>query len=166
MKSRVLLVLIMGVAGSGKTTVGRMLADELGWEYFEADDFHPPANVAKMSRGEPLTDADRGPWLERIHRRMRASAEAGVPGVFTCSALKRTYREALLAGLPGVLLVHLQADAATITTRVRARQGHFMKAEMVPGQFAALELPEDALTVDARRPPREIVRCIRAALAS
>lgn len=151
----------MGVSGSGKTTVGRKLAAELGWEYFEADDFHPAANIAKMSRGEPLTDADRAPWLARIRAKMEDRAGAGASAVFTCSALKAAYRRVLTDGLPGVLIVHLHGDPETIVERVRGRRGHFMKAEMVRSQFEALEPPAAALTIDTRRAPEEIVARIR-----
>ena len=156
------LVVIMGVAGSGKSTIGRLLADSLGWAYFEADDFHPPENIAKMSRGVPLTDADREPWLRAIRDRMDDCAGRRRPAVFTCSALKASYRRVLTAGLGDVVVVHLSADPALVEERLRARSGHFMKADMVRSQFAALEQPADALTIDARNPPAEIVASIRA----
>ncbi len=151
----------MGVAGSGKTTVGRALAAELKWEYFEADDFHPPANVAKMSRGEPLDDADRAPWLAAIRRKIDERLGGGRTGVFTCSALKAAYRRVLLDRAAGIALVYLRGSPETIAQRVASREGHFMKAEMVRSQFEALEPPEDALTIETRSSPVEIVACIR-----
>jgi len=151
----------MGVAGSGKSTVGRLLAQKLGWDYFEADDFHPPENVAKMSRAEPLTDDDRAPWLAAIRRRMERCAADAKPGVFTCSALKHAYRRVLTDGLLGVGTVHLAGDPATIAARISARQGHFMKTALVRSQFEALEPPENALTLDIRHPPEQLVAAIQ-----
>lgn len=158
------LIVIMGVAGSGKTTIGRALAAALGWDYFEADDFHPPENVTKMSRGIALTDADREPWLRRIRERMEACGAARRSAVFTCSALKSAYRRMLSGGLANVRIVYLQADPAVVTERMSARRGHYMKAEMVRSQFAALEPPMEALTIDARQPPAAIVAQICAAI--
>ncbi len=152
----------MGVAGSGKTTVGRQLAAALDWNYFEADDFHPASNVAKMSRGEPLNDTDRVPWLAAIRAKIGERLSAGRTGVFTCSALKAAYRRTLMEGATGVALVHLQGDPDAISQRVGSREGHFMKAGLVRSQFEALEPPRDALTVDARMSPAEIVGAIRA----
>lgn len=151
----------MGVAGSGKSTVGRLLAGELGWDYFEADDFHPPENVAKMSRGEPLDDRDRGPWLAAIRARMEACREAGTPGVFTCSALRQAYRQQLLTGLAGVALVHLHGDDETLRRRMLARSDHFMKADLLRSQLDTLEVPADAQTLDVRLPPDRLVAEIR-----
>lgn len=155
----------MGVAGSGKSTVGRLLAHDLGWDYFEADDFHPPENVAKMSRAEPLNDEDRAPWLAAIRGRMEQCLAEGKPGIFTCSALKQAYRDTLTAGLPGVALVQLHGDTATIATRVGERQGHFMRPALVRSQFEALEPPRDALTFDVRLTPQQIVAGIRQRLS-
>lgn len=154
----------MGVAGCGKTTVGRFLAQALRWDYHEADDFHPSENVAKMSHGVPLTDADRAPWLRSIRARMEECARERRPAVFTCSALKKSYRHILLEGLPGISLVHLVLDEAEALARLSSREGHFMKAEMVRSQFAVLEPPADALQLDARLPLEVIVGRIRGAL--
>lgn len=151
----------MGVAGSGKTTVGRLLAAELGREYFEADEFHPPANIAKMSRGEPLNDTDRAPWLAAIRARMDRCRVEGTPAVFSCSALKAAYRRVLAEGLADVAVIYLRGDLATIQQRVAQRQGHYMKADLVRSQFEALEEPADALTLDVGAPPVEIVARIR-----
>lgn len=155
----------MGVAGSGKTTIGRQLAAELGWDYFEADEFHPPANIAKMSQGKPLDDADRMPWLAAIRAQIDRQIAAGRPGIFTCSALKAAYRRILAVNVSSLVLVYLRGRPETIMTRVAQRQGHYMKADMVRSQFADLEEPTGALTLDIEAPPEELVARIRAALA-
>lgn len=151
----------MGVAGSGKSTIGRLLADRLHWDYFEADDFHPPANVAKMSRAEPLDDQDRAPWLAAIRARMEQCIAAGRPAIFTCSALKEAYRRILTDGLDGIAIVYLQGDPATITARISERKGHFMKAALVRSQFEALEPPSNAFTLDIRQNPEQLAEAIR-----
>lgn len=159
------IILLMGVAGSGKTTIGRQLAGELGWPYHEADDFHSAANKAKMGRGLPLDDHDRAPWLAAIRAAIDADLAAGRNAVFTCSGLKDQYRRVLLAGAPGVSLVYLACDLETSLARVSRRAGHFLKAEMVRSQFAALEAPVDVLTIDTRRPPGKIIAEIRRQLS-
>lgn len=158
------ILLLMGVAGSGKTVVGRQLATELGWPYFEADDFHSAVNKARMGQGTPLTDEDRAPWLAAIRAQIDSCLAAGQSAVFTCSALKQSYRDVLMTGAAAVKLIYLQGDAATIATRVGDRSGHYMKANMVESQFAALEPPTDALTLDIRATPAELVEKIRQAL--
>jgi gluconokinase len=158
------VTVVMGVAGSGKTTVGRLLAARLGVPYAEADDFHPPANIAKMAAGRPLSDADRAPWLAAIAGWMSVHAESG--GVVTCSALKRVYRDRLCAAAPAWFL-HLAGDRRLITSRVGTRTDHFMPAALVDSQFAALEPlggDEPGLVVDAARSPKDIVESVRAAL--
>ncbi|WP_432988119.1 gluconokinase [Dactylosporangium sp. CA-233914] len=158
---------VMGVAGTGKTTVGAMLAGRLGWLYAEADDFHPAANVDKMSAGIPLTDADREPWLAAIGRWIDERAAAGQPGVVTCSGLKRAYRDRLRRGRPQVRLVFLDGSRELIARRLAARHGHFMRAEMLDSQFADLEPPgpgEDVTEVSVEPPPYEIVEAILRAL--
>jgi gluconokinase len=155
------LVLLMGVAGSGKTTVGRLLARELGWSYHEADDFHRPANREKMGRGVPLDDADRAPWLAAIRAAMEASRAAGRPAVFTCSALKEKYRRTLLDGLPDVLLVHLSGSRDVLLARLQGRTGHYMKPAMLDSQLATLEAPACALSLDISQPPDVLVAEIR-----
>jgi gluconokinase len=158
------ILLLMGVAGAGKTTVGRRLAAELGWPYFEADDFHSAANRDKMSRGIPLDDADRAPWLAAIRAQIDESSAAGQSAVFSCSALKDRYRQTLLQGAATVSLIYLAADRATIEARVSQRPGHFLKPELVQSQFDALEAPAQALTLDARQPPEIMIATIRQAL--
>lgn len=159
------IVLIMGVAGSGKTTLGRQLATELGWSYHEADDFHSAANKDKMGRGIPLDDTDRAPWLAAIRAAMASSLAAGRPAVFTCSALKEKYRRILLDGMEGVALVHLSGDPALLLARIQGRAGHYMKPDMLASQLAILEAPADALTLDIARSPAELVAEIRRRLS-
>ena len=132
-------LLLMGVCGAGKSSVGQALAAAHGLPFLDADAFHPPANVAKMARGEPLTDEDRAPWLAAIGARMAAEWARGARCVFTCSALRRVYRDALRAALPGLALVLLQADAVTLAARLAARSGHFMPPALLASQLAALE---------------------------
>ena len=156
----------MGVTGSGKTTLGRRLAAELGWPYFEADDFHSDANRDKMSRGVPLTDEDRAPWLAALRARIDECAAAGRDAVFTCSALKEKYRQALLGGAGGDRVPHLvflAAEPATVAARLRERVGHYMPASLIQSQFDILEIPAHALQLDARLSPELLLAEIRRA---
>lgn len=155
------LILLTGVAGSGKSTVGRLLADALGWTYHEADDFHSPANKAKMAAGQPLNDDDRAPWLAAIRAAMDATSAAGQPAVFTCSALKESYRRVLLDGRSGCQLVFLSGDRELLLTRLQGRSGHYMKPAMLDSQLAALEPPAGALTLDISQSPEALVAEIR-----
>lgn len=135
------IIIVMGVSGSGKTTVGWRLAERLSWPFYEGDDLHPPANVEKMARGEPLTDGDRRPWLERIARLIGEQLDKAQPAVITCSALKRSYRRRLRQGRANVIFVHLEGDFDLIRQRMEDRQDHFMAAEMLRSQVEALERP-------------------------
>jgi len=159
----VTIVVVMGVAGSGKTTVGTMLAEAMHCAFLEGDSLHSAANVEKMSHGIPLTDADRAPWLGAIHARMLDSFTRGVCLVVGCSALKRAYRTVLADGIP-ITCVYLKGSAALIRSRLQRRSGHYMKTEMLASQFEALEEPSDALIVDVSQPPRTIVERILAEL--
>jgi gluconokinase len=158
------VVVVMGVAGTGKTTVGRLLAEALGVPYAEADGFHPPANVAKMSAGIPLDDTDRAPWLDAIgawaHRR------EGLGGVVSCSALKRVYRDRLRAAAPGIVFLHLTGDRALIGRRMAERAGHFMPVALLDSQFATLEpleADEPGVSVDVLPGPEAVSeRALRA----
>lgn len=159
------VVVVMGVAGTGKTTIGPLLAARLGVPYAEGDDFHPPANIAKMSAGTPLDDADRWPWLDAIGT--WAHDRAGLGGVASCSALKRAYRDRLRAAAPGVVFVHLVGDRALIETRMSHRQGHFMPTALLDSQFATLqplEADEAGVGVDVSGEPEEIAEWAVAAL--
>ncbi|MFF5231529.1 gluconokinase [Dactylosporangium sp. NPDC000521] len=154
------VIVVMGVAGTGKTTVGALLAGKLGWRYAEADEFHSAANVAKMAAGQPLTDDDRAPWLAAIGRWIDELAAEGTPGVVSCSGLRRQYRDQLREGRPQVRLVFLDGSRELITRRLAARHGHFMRVEMLDSQFAALEPPqpdEDVLEVSIAATPEQIV---------
>jgi gluconokinase len=150
----------MGVAGSGKTTIGRALAAELGWKFYDADDFHPPASVAKMARGIPLDDVDRRPWLDALGALVRACLARGESAVLACSALKADYRAHLLID-DRVKLAYLKGSFDLIQKRLANRRGHFMSAAMLESQFDALEEPEEKFHVDISNPPDEIVRTIR-----
>jgi len=155
-----MIIVVMGVAGSGKTTLGRALAAALGWVFVEGDDYHPAANIAKMARGEPLDDADRAPWLQRLNRRLAALDASGADAVLACSALKARYRQRLAAGLGAVRFVHLVGDAAVVERRLRGREGHFMPAELLASQSEALELPEDALPIPLDLPTDRQVQLV------
>lgn len=144
-----MILVLMGVCGSGKSTVGEALAAALGWPFHDADDFHPEANVAKMAVGQALTDADRWPWLDRIGAEAGRILANGGHAVMACSALKRAYRERLrVAG--DLHFVYLKGDEATIAARLATREHRYMPASLLPSQFAALEVPDDALEVDIR----------------
>ncbi len=135
------VLLVMGVSGSGNTTVGSLLAGRLGWTYAEADDFHPAANVAKMHAGHPLTDEDRRPWLDAIGAWIDKTTADGAPAVVTCSGLKRSYRDRLRAGRPNVVVIFLDIDPDTARRRLAARQGHFFPPELLASQVRDLEVP-------------------------
>lgn len=147
----------MGVAGSGKTTVGQALADALGWHFFDGDDFHPPSNIEKMAAGTPLTDEDRRPWLDQLNGLMKAEQAEGRCLVLACSALKESYRQRLGQGIPRVRFIHLRGDYELMHSRMRSRSHPYMKPEMLRSQFEALEAPRDAIEVDAAQPLEEIV---------
>ena len=135
------VVVIMGVSGSGKTTIGRVLAERLGWPYKEGDELHPKANVEKMSRGIPLTDEDRWPWLRKVAEWIDGQLAAGKPGVIACSMLKRAYRDVVIDGRKGAKLLYLRGDKGVIAERIAQRKGHFMPASLLDSQFAILEEP-------------------------
>lgn len=161
-------VVLMGVSGSGKTTVAALLVERLGWPFMEADSMHPPANIAKMSRGEPLTDEDRGPWLMSIRDWMTRRANAGNSTIATCSALKRRYRDVLRTASGRVRFVFLTGDPALISARLRMRDGHFMPASLLDSQFADLEpldADEDGLTIPAHGIPEQMAIDILAGLS-
>ena len=160
-----MIAIVMGVTGSGKTTVGRLLAEQLDWRFADADDFHPQANVEKMERGIPLNDEDRGPWLERLRIRITNWIANGQNAVLACSALKRSYREELRVG-PEVRFVYLKGSPELIAQRLRLRRGHFADEKILAGQFADLEEPENAVTVDISQTPEKIVAEILEGVAS
>lgn len=160
-----MVLVVMGVAGSGKTTVGRALAAALGCPFADADAFHPPENIAKMAAGQPLDDADRAPWLAAIRAWIDAHLARGECAVVTCSALKRRYRDVLRPDPTRVRFLYLCGSRELIASRLAAREGHFMKPRMLDSQLADLEPPEDALTLDIALPPEKLVAEIRRNLA-
>ncbi len=159
-------VVVMGVTGTGKTTIGRMLADRLDARFAEGDDYHPTANVEKMRSGHPLDDEDRRPWLEAIAKDLRRWLEDGTTAVVTCSALKRNYRDLLRQAGPGVRFLYLEGDAELIRQRLAGRQGHYMPAALLPSQLRTLENPADepdVATVEVDGEPEQILeRALRA----
>jgi len=152
----------MGVSGSGKTTIGEALAARLGWRYLDADDYHPPENVAKMAAGTPLQDQDRWPWLDKINLDLKQQGNA----VLGCSALKASYRQRLTAGLKDHRLVYLKGGFDLLSARAAARKHRFMPASLLKSQFEALEPPRGAIEVDVAQPVDACVRQILAALPS
>lgn len=151
-----MIVIVMGVTGSGKTTVGILLAQRLGWDFLDADDFHSAANKAKMHQGIPLTDADRLPWLETMHAKLLQLDSEKRNAVLGCSALKQSYRDLLMAGI-NAKLVYLKGSYDFIANRLRSRKGHFADEHILAGQFADLEEPTNALVIDVAPPPDKIV---------
>ena len=162
------VAIVMGVSGSGKTTVAERLAAAEGWTLLEGDSFHPPANVAKMAAGTPLTDADRWPWLRAIAARIDVLLKRGESAVVACSALRRAYRDVLIGDRPDVRLVYLKGSKTLIGERMKARKGHFMPPALLDSQFATLEEPgpdENPITVEIGGTPDDIVRAIREKLS-
>jgi carbohydrate kinase (thermoresistant glucokinase family) len=163
------IAVIMGVSGAGKTTLGRELAKRLRWNFAEGDALHPPENIAKMNTGQPLTDADRAPWLAAIARVIDSWRGGNESGVVTCSALKRAYRDQIIDGRAGVRLIYLRGCREVIAERIAARQAHFMPASLLDSQFATLEPPgldEDPLIVDIDHPVDEIINGLISVLCS
>ena len=163
-----MIVIIFGVSGAGKTTVGKLLVRELGWRFIEADDFHPAANIEKMRSGQPLTDEDRWPWLDCLRKQIERSLSAGENAVLACSALKRIYRDRLRAS-DEVKFVFLRGDYALVEKQLRSRHGHFMDANLLPSQFDDLEEPqpdENVLAIELGRTPGKIVEKIKTKLNS
>ena len=165
---RATVIVVMGVSGSGKTTVARLLAQRLGWQFAEADEFHSPANVAKMRSGTPLTDEDRWPWLAAIAAFIDTARASGKPAVVACSALKRRYRDILIGARPDVALVYLRGDYETIASRMASRPHHYMPVSLLKSQFEALEAPgpeENPITIDNGAAAEAIVAEIERFLA-
>jgi gluconokinase len=155
-----MIVLVMGVAGVGKTTIGEALARSLGWRFIDADDYHPPQNVAKMKAGIPLEDADRWPWLARLNKLLRDEENA----ILACSALKDSYRQRLAQGISDFTTVYLHGSAELIGSRMATRTHRYMPAALLDSQFAALEPPADAIAIDVAATPQACVAAILTAL--
>jgi gluconokinase len=153
-------ILVMGVSGSGKTTVGDTLATRLGWNFFDGDDFHTPENIAKMKAGIPLDDKDRFPWLGKLNRLIFTCIKENAPGILACSALKEQYRQILLRDYQNVLVVYLKGSYELIWSRMSGRSDHYMKPEMLKSQFEALEEPNCGLIIDIALPVEVIVEMI------
>lgn len=159
-----MIVILMGVSGAGKTTVGRRLAEELGWDFVDGDDLHPVGNRRKMASGLPLDDEDRWPWLDRIHQTMVTIETVGGSAVVACSALRDSYRKRLVTGLPSVRYFLLDGDPSVIRSRLEARTGHFFAAAMLDSQLDTFEHPDDALRIDVDQAVERQVAGIIAAL--
>ena len=159
-----MVIILMGVSGAGKTTVGQLLAQQLHWDFADADDYHSATNKEKMRSGIPLTDADRAPWLETLRTLITTWIATGKNAVLACSALKRTYREELRIA-PEVQFVYLKGSPRLLRQRLHARQGHYMTEQMLDSQLEALEEPEQAVTIDVDRSPADIVSVVRDRLA-
>ena len=159
-----MIVVLMGVAGSGKTLIGSQLAQELDWSFVDADDFHPPANVEKMSSGVPLTDADRKPWLQALHRMLVQADATSRNVVLACSALRSDFRTQLAAGISDLHYIHLDGPPALFEQRLASRRDHFFSPELLDSQLATLEPPQDAIVIDADAPASALVEQIKRAL--
>ena len=159
-----MIAVLMGVSGSGKTTIGTALAERLGWPFLDGDDFHPPENVAKMSAGTPLTDEDRWPWLDRLNAELRAREAKGESAVLACSALRQAYRDRLARGLADWKLVFLHGSLELLQRRMKERKHRYMPASLLQSQFATLEPPADAIRIDVAGSLEQSVEAIREAL--
>lgn len=155
-----MIVILMGVSGSGKTTIGQILSEKLSWPLFDADEFHSAASIEKMRNGIPLEDADRWPWLDRMNAMLREREARGESVLLACSALKQAYRDRLSKGIADIRWIHLKGRFELIRERLEARKGHYMKAGLLESQFAALEEPEHALNVDIDDSPDSIADSI------
>jgi len=155
------VVILIGVAGSGKTTIGRALARQLAWRFVEGDDYHSPESIAKMRDGTPLNDSDRLPWLARLHAVAAAAIDRREHAVIACSALKQRYRDLLRGTLRGVRFVYLKTDEPTLRARLEQRRQHFAGPKLLASQLADLEEPGDALTIDATSASDDIVKAVR-----
>jgi len=155
-----MIVVLMGVSGVGKTTIGELLAQRLGWRFIEGDDYHPRQNVAKMAAGIPLEDADRWPWLDALNAMLRGQGDA----IIACSALKESYRQRLLASIADARVVHLHGTKALIASRLAERKHRYMPASLLDSQFATLEAPTGALSIDVAADPESCADAIVAAL--
>ncbi len=155
-----MIIVVMGVAGSGKTTIGELLASKLGWPFFEGDDFHSKANVEKMAQGTPLNDEDRADWLSAIAGQIKLLEKESSSGVIACSALKNSYRIKLSKAAKDIKFVFLRGDYELLQKRLESRKGHFMKPAMLKSQFETLEEPENSIDIDIKNSPEKIIKAI------
>ena len=151
-----MVIIIMGVEGTGKTTIGKLLARKLGWKFYDADDYHPKRNIDKMASGLPLDDEDRWPWLEEVRKLIDSSLNLNESSIIACSALKSSYRQYLKRDEKKIIFVYLKGDKSTITKRLASRKGHFAGTQLLESQLQTLEEPEGVITCDISRPPEEI----------
>lgn len=158
-----MFILVMGVTGSGKTTVGTLLSAATGWPFYDADEFHSPANVVKMASGVPLTDQDRMPWLDDLRTLISERGAQGENGVLACSALKESYRR-ILSAAANLVVVYLKAEPSLVRSRLAVRRGHYMPQSLVESQFLDLQEPEQAITIPADWAPVQIVKAIQSQL--
>ena len=156
-----MIIILMGVSGSGKTTIGHLLAEDLGWPFYDGDDFHPQANIDKMRQGMPLTDDDRDAWLAALRQLIDTLMSGHRSAILACSALKQIYRDRLGDGQPQVRFIYLKGNYDLIRQRLVARQDHFMPADLLISQFEALEEPEGVLTIDVDQEPEVVVSLIK-----
>ena len=161
-----MVLILMGVTGAGKTTVGNLLARKIGWRFYDADDLHPAANKEKMNHGIPLSDEDRLPWLNAVRGLIEKCLSEGTDAVIACSALRQAYRDVLLIDPARVRFIYLKGSKALIEQRLAQRTGHFMNKDLLQSQFDTLEEPTDAITVDVSGDPDSVVESIRARLMS
>ncbi len=159
-----MILILMGVAGSGKTTIGSLLSEAVGWKFFDGDDFHPNANIERMRRGTALTDTDREAWLDRLHELVRGFYETGESAILAFSALRKVYRERVIDGVDGVQFVFLNGDPSLLKQRIKDRKGHYFGADLLESQFETLEEPEGIPTVDVVGKPEEVVSRVRKVL--
>ena len=159
-----MIIILMGVAGSGKTTIGTLLSEAIGWTFFDGDDFHPEENIERMRRGVALTDNDREIWLDRLHNLVRELNHRGESAILAFSALRKAYRERVAEGIDGLQFVYLNGDPALLKQRVKDRKGHYFGAELLGSQFETLEEPEGIAMVDVAGKPEVVVAKVRAVL--
>ncbi|MEM8723192.1 MAG: gluconokinase [Cyanobacteria bacterium P01_G01_bin.39] len=152
--------IIMGVSGTGKSTIGKLLSDRTGWHFYDADDFHPQSNIDKMKQGIPLTDSDRLPWLSSLHQLISNTLNSNQQGILACSSLKSSYRKMLCQEQTGVIFVYLRGSYDCIQSRIEERTGHFMSSNLLKSQFETLEEPQNALIIDVANTPEAIVEQI------